>query len=140
MNMKSQSFAAQVSGQVRASSPGNSGFPNIYAGTNGGLVTSTGTRHLSAAPFNSIVHRHGSMPNVRFISKYFRKYILVKRPNNQFQYVFMFTWYMMSMEQVKFFSGNYLPWILNPFYKKGILTTIMLKYFSMARASKNNQR
>ena len=82
MNMKSQSFAAQVSGQVRASSPGNSGFPNIYAGTNGGLVTSTGTRHLSAAPFNSIVHRHGSMPNVRFISKYFRKYILVRNQIN----------------------------------------------------------
>ena len=64
MNVKSPNFAAQVPGQVRATSPANSGFPNIYAGASGGLVTSTGTRHLSASPFNSIVHRHGSMPNV----------------------------------------------------------------------------
>ena len=64
MNMKSSNFAPQVSGQVRASSPSNSGFPNIYAGGTGVIVTSTGTRHLSPAPFNSIVHRHGSMPNV----------------------------------------------------------------------------
>ena len=62
MQIKGTSYAAQAPVQVRAPSPVNSGFQNIYAG---GQVTSTGIRnHLSAAPFNSIVHRHGSMPNV----------------------------------------------------------------------------
>ena len=66
IQIKGTSYAAQAPVQVRAPSPVNSGFQNIYAG---GQVTSTGIRnHLSAAPFNSIVHRHGSMPNVRKIS------------------------------------------------------------------------
>ena len=71
MSMKTPNFAAQVSGQVRASSPINSGFSNMYAGGTGVIVSSTGTRHLSPAPFNSIVHRHGSMPNVSLLSKHF---------------------------------------------------------------------
>ena len=62
IQIKGTSYAAQAPVQVRAPSPVNSGFQNIYAG---GQVTSTGIRnHLSAAPFNSIAHRHGSMPNV----------------------------------------------------------------------------
>ena len=66
MNMKNPNFAAQMSGQVRATSPGNSGFPNLYAGGSGVIVSSTGTRHLSPVPFNSVVNRHGSMPNVSY--------------------------------------------------------------------------
>ena len=65
--MKSPNFSAQIPGQIRATSPANSGFPNIYAGASGGIVTATGTRHLSAAPLNSSVYRHGSMPNVSYI-------------------------------------------------------------------------
>ena len=62
--MKSPNFSAQIPGQIRATSPANSGFPNIYAGASGGIVTPTGTRHLTATPLNSSVYRHGSMPNV----------------------------------------------------------------------------
>ena len=71
MNMKNPNFAAQMSGQVRATSPGNSGFPNLYAGGSGVIVSSTGTRHLSPVPFNSVVNRHGSMPNVSYQFSYY---------------------------------------------------------------------